>query len=250
MKEKNHFIRYVIFLLIVIIIVLFIAIKGFSSSTNSKDDIKSKVKSEISYLDSKILFLLNRLNNIVDANYYVSIHEVNENQDSSQNSDTSGSKQEGQNSSSNQNSESSSSSSSGESSQGEGSEQGNTSSSSDVTKTAQMNPDIISKKLKEPIDWETIEGTTQTIYSSWSVIILDLYKLNANGEDILGFSDSLDKCMESIQANDKQASLSNLATLYSYLPKFLEGHLDDNKTNTILKVKSNIINAYSQIDAR
>ena len=95
MKEKNHFIRYVIFLFIVIIIVLFIAIKGFSSSTNSKDDIKSKVKSEISYLDSKILFLLNRLNNIVDANYYVSIHEVNENQDSSQNSDTSGSKQEG-----------------------------------------------------------------------------------------------------------------------------------------------------------
>lgn len=244
MEEKNSLNKFIIAIAILFIIFFAMSIffvTGFGS-TSSEEDIQDKAKSEILYLDSKILYLLNSLNNIIDANYYVSTQKVNENQDSSQSSETSGSKEE----SGGEQQGSSSSQSSGEQSSNSG-ESGSSKTGNDVTKTSKSIPDVVSQRDSQ-IDWVTLEGTIQTIYSSWSVIILDLYKLNVNNEDILSFSSSLDDTMQSIIQKDKKSSLTNLATLYSYLPRFLEGHTKDNKINSILKVKSNIINAYSVVE--
>ena len=233
MKKNRFFVKYILLLIIVLLISVFFITKYSNSNESNIDNIKLKAKSEILYLDSEILYLLNGLNNIIDANYYVSIQEVNENQDSSEDSETSGSKQEG---------ESSKNSESQQSSQSE-----SAASQTEATKTSQMNQDTISQRGTE-IDWKNLEGTIQTVYSSWSEIILDLYKLEVNSEDILGFSNQLDESMQFIQAKDKQSNLTSLAKLYSYLPKFLESYSEDTKLNTILKVKSNVINAYSMIE--
>ncbi len=47
--------------------------------------------------------------------------------------------------------------------------------------------------LQERIpDWQTVKSEIEKLYSVWSTICLDLYKINVNSQDILSFNTDLD----------------------------------------------------------
>ena len=41
-------------------------------------------------------------------------------------------------------------------------------------------------------DWNTVKAEVEKLYCSWSTVMLDLYKVNTNNQDILNFNTDLD----------------------------------------------------------
>ena len=87
----------------------------------------------------------------------------------------------------------------------------------------------------------------ENLYSAWNTAILDLYKLNINSSDILGFSSNLDIATNYIKNEDQQNSLLAMATLYGYLPKYYEAVSDDTAQKNVLQTKSYILNSYALV---
>ena len=96
----------------------------------------------------------------------------------------------------------------------------------------------------EDINWDLIEEEIETLDTSWSVILLDLYNTNSENKDILGFSDKLNDAILSIENRDKKSALINLRDLYSYIPRFLEASGINGAEQKIKQAKVNLINAY------
>lgn len=115
-------------------------------------------------------------------------------------------------------------------------------------KLLQMQPSNILVIDKEDIDWDGLKSEIELMYSGWNSIILDLYSVNATNEDILNFSKALDETVISIKAEDKKKSLEQLANLYEYLPKYLDGLAIEESSKNILKTKYNILKAYSMVE--
>lgn len=235
-------------ILIVYMVIICVCLCG---CTNKEDEgeINKKIQSEIEYLDKKIIGLMNKLNNITLENYEVKSKEIepkkqnNSSDKGSSNSSTEGnsSKDESIGEESSKEENSSDNSNSGESS-------GENNGTSKSIKVLQMQPSNILVIDKDDIDWMTIKSETETIYSSWNSILLDLYSINLNKEDILGFSKSLDNAILLIKAQDKQGSLEALANLYSYLPKYVnELPIEESKKN-IMRAKNNVMNAYAYVN--
>lgn len=69
-----------------LVLILFFSLTGCSKSKEDENkDKKEKVNSEISYLDTKIITILNSLNNISFSNYKVVAENVKEEKDNSKN---------------------------------------------------------------------------------------------------------------------------------------------------------------------
>lgn len=220
--------------------------------------LEEKLNSEIDYLDKKIVGVMNKLNNITLENYEVKSKNVS--QQSSQKSSSGESKSSENESSEGSSSESESSegnkeesNSSGEepnttSKENSSSEKSEDSKESDNIKVLQMQPSNILVIDKDDIDWATIKSEIEIMYSSWNTILLDLYKLNIQNEDILNFSQALDNTIITAKYEDKQGTLANLANLYSYLPKYVEKLQVEESKKNILKAKFNILSAYALVE--
>lgn len=221
---------------LIIFMIFSFCLAGCSDNKTNTEDIKSKVIQELDYLDDKIVDIANRLSNITLQNYTITSEEVslNQNSDSNQQSENSSgedsSSQEGQ---------------SGDS-QKQSNSQGQTE-SSNVT-TTQMESNTILDSNENDIDWKTIKSEIETVSDSWGVVILDLSNLNVDNNDILSFSTTLDDCILSIKNENKADTLTNIAKLYSYIPKFERGISAENSIQNIKQVKSYIINAYSLVE--
>lgn len=97
-------------------------------------------------------------------------------------------------------------------------------------------------------DWKIVKSEIEKLYSSWSTIILDLYKINVNNQDILNFNADLDAATQSIKNENKEASLTALAKLYSYIPKYIVYVSNDVTVTNIYQTKSSILNAYAMVE--
>ncbi len=233
-----------IFLLLTLLLTVILSLTGCDNQTN-RDDVKSKITQELNYLDTKIINILNKLNNISLQNYTITSEEISLGQKSS-----SGSSGE-------------SSSSSGESSGGSGSsgpesegqqeqpnsqnQSGSESNKSNIT-TTKMEPKSVLESDENDIDWKSIKNEIEIINEAWGVVILDLSTLNVNNDDILGFSSALDDSILSIKDEKKPETLTNLAKLYSFIPKIENSISAENSTQNIKQVKSYVINAYSLVE--
>lgn len=189
---------------------------AFSIISNAEniEDKENKNEEQIRYLDTKLLTLINYLNNINLQNYKVVLTKVE--------------------------TESSSSSSSSKDEEEDNSESGTSSEEKELSKMEQET--IITKE--EQIDWETIEGELEILCSTWSTIVLDLYSTDVKSEDILNFSNNLDEAIVNVNNKEKSLSCMYLAKLYSYLPAFLNQNNDEIKLKT-LQAKTYIVNAYA-----
>lgn len=225
-KIKNIF--------IIFIIISMLTMTGCTKEENDKKELKRKVGEELNYLDTHIISLINDLNNISLENYKVSSEKV-EMQEESQKLSTGSvggeekttTQKEGQQSS-------------GQSESGKNSE-------SDIN-TTKMEPNAILASNKEDIDWERIKYEIESLNEAWTVILLDLYSLNVNNNDVVEFSTAIDSAIISIKNENKQDSLINLAKLYSYIPIYEKGISAENNIQNVKQTKSFLINAYSVVE--
>lgn len=228
----------ILFCILSMTILLFFT--GCSNET-TKDDIKLKTVQELEYLDSQIIAIVNKLNNISMQNYAISSEKVSLGEESSSGTSSSQSGNEasggsGSGSSGGEQKESSSQSGSGEEAQ-----------KSNIT-TTQMEPKTVLDSDENEIDWKSIKSQIETINEAWGVVVIDLTNSNVDNNNILGFSSALDESILSIKDENKANTLTNIATLYSYIPKFEENLSTNQSTQNIKQVKSNIIKAYSLLE--
>ena len=227
--NKMH---YIIKLLFVGIMIFAVCFSLTGCSDDKEDDINKKVSEEIKFLDSKIIGMLNSLNNISMNNYTVQTETVPSTSSSSSNN-------------SSQQSSSGDGSSNGNSDGGNSTEQ--SSGNNQTSNSYKMTQNSILTDSKD-VNWNNMKTEIENLYDYWSPIVLDLYKLNVPNSDILNFSSDLNTTIGYIKAEDKANSLTSLAKLYSYLPKYADSYSNDEKFKNTLHTKSNVLNAYSVIE--
>ncbi len=230
----------VIFPILFIIMIFIVSLTGCNNNETTNEDTKSKIVQELDYLDTQMISISNKLNNISLQNYTITSEEVSLEE------------------------ESSSGSSGGESSGGEASSQGGESgeqqeksssqsqSDSETEKsnitTTKIEPETVLESDENDIDWGSIKNEIETINEAWGIVLLDLSSLNADNNDVLSFSNTLDDCILSIKDENKVDALTNIAKLYSFIPKFEREISATNSNQNIKQVKSYIINAYSFVE--
>ena len=227
-KRKYHF-------LFVLVLFFLLFLTGCNNKMGN-DDVKIKTYQELEYLDSKIINIANKLNNISLQGYTISSEEVALGEEGSSSEETSG--KQGGNGSGSGEQQKQSNSQNGESGQNN---------KNNIT-VSQMEQKTVLASDKNDINWNNIKSDIETINEVWSVVVLDLSNFNVNSEDILGFSTALDDCILNIRDENKIESLTNIAKLYSYIPKIEKTIPTEKNSQNIKQVKSNIINAYSLVE--
>jgi len=223
------------------ILTLLFFLTGCANETANTEETKEKVSQEIEYLDSQIISLANKLNNISLQNYAISSEEVKLGEENSSGTSSSQSGNEASGGSSIESSGGEQKQSSSQS--GSGEENGK----SNIT-TTQMEPKTVLDSDVNQIDWKSIKSQIETINEAWGVVVLDLSTLNIDNNNILGFSSVLDETILSIKDENKANTLTNIANLYSYIPKFEQDLSTNQNMQNIKQVKSNIINAYAFLE--
>ena len=233
------------FLILVIIILSFFLYNSISNE--NKDDGKEKALSEIEYLENKLELLFNKLNNIENNNYSLSVKKIEESSSSQSGSEnnnensgeSSGSSEEQSNSS---NSEEESGNSSNSSSDSKGNDGNN--------EEYNLEQSGILTNNNNNIDWKSIKLEVESLYSEVATITLDLYSLGISREDALGFNQELDNLTISVKEENKENTLSNLSKLYDYIPKYLKSVTNDEIFIGKIDTKNNLFKAYSILDSK
>ena len=230
--------KYAIIVSIVIsILLLSFGFYFIYSSNNNKEDIgtlKSKVNAEIQFLDRKIIYTMNRLNNISYIDYKVV--EQNTTLPKDKQSTQSSGGQESSNSG--QGGGESSSGGSGEDSKG------SEDNSNKVTISSTKYTGILQDEDNK-IDWKIIKKEVEQMYSSWTNILIDLNALNVNQNNLLKYNTVLDMIAKSVEAEDKKACLRNYAELYGLVASYVRQYSDDIDEKNLYDTKSNVLYAYS-----
>ena len=222
---SNRFINIltkVITITIIIVGLIFIA-SIFLNTQGKETNETEKNEEQIKYLDTKLVSLINSLNNIQLQNYKVTLTKVE-----AKSNTTSGS--------SSKNEE-----------QGNGGEdKGQSGSNKEETEISKLEEESIveNEKQYEP-DWKTLEAELELIYATWPTMVMDLQSIDINKDDILGFSSTLDEVIMNEKNKDKALTAMYMAKLYGYLPKFLDKNFEDEVKRENLNAKTNIINAYA-----
>lgn len=107
-----------------------------------------------------------------------------------------------------------------------------------------QNNQISNDNGKYMTKWEDIEVQIQELYQIWNTVSIDLHSINIEGASILAFSDYLNSSMQNIKKKDKTKSMDAVNKLYQLLPMYSESYKPNSKETNLLKIKSNIVNAY------
>lgn len=227
MKNKKYLILFIC--VVIILAIVFGAVMVFS---NSRDDTtKNKIKEEIYYIETKLLGMINALNNIPFSNSVLLEQNTIKGQEKSNSSSSQGSEEKSQGGETSSSSEEELSGSSGSS--------GDT----DYSKYNVQNKNILNLKENE-IDWNYIKNTVELLHTSWTTIMIDLHSLNIKNDDILSFSNNLDALILNIEKEDKRATLNSLASLYAIIPIYINQYSNDNYEENLAYTKAHIVNSY------
>lgn len=99
------------------------------------------------------------------------------------------------------------------------------------------------------IQWEEIKKEVENLYSSWATIAIDLASVGANNDDIIQFNSVLDDVAKSVKEENKDASLANMAKLYSLIPKYMESYSEDELDKRVINTKNYLLSAYALVDS-
>ena len=232
--------KYLILFICSVIFLTILTVTIAIFSNTNKNDLKEKNEQEISYIEMKLIGMINALNNVSFSNSVL----LEQNTVKGQSNEN---KQEGQQN----NSQDQNNSGQGQNSQNEQQSSENNS-SEDNTSTEYTKYNIENKNIliqdNQQIDWDYIKNTVEILYSTWPTVMIDLHSSNVKNEDVLNFSRTLDELVVNIEKEDKRATLINLATLYGFLPVYLEQFSDDSDKINIAYTKSCVINSYMLIE--
>lgn len=242
--KKIQKIAYII--LVAIIVVLFYAIY-VNASKNNQIDQKQKTLTEIEWIESKIINLCNTMNNISFENYKLEVSKKGEEESKKSNNEeesTSGGGSESDSEEANSNKENSDTGdSSGSSSSGSDT---NISSKEEVKKFELINQNVLT--ASDEINWNNVKSEVETLYTSIPSITLDLYQVNLNQDDILGFNKEYDNLTKAVKEENKKDTLTQLVTLYDYIPKFVKNVNEDVVYQVAIQTKAHILKAYSKLE--
>lgn len=224
------------YIVIIAIIIIFAISIYVNASKNNEDDQKSKTLSELEYIETKFVELFNKMNNIEVRNYKITVGEL-----SKETTESSSKSEEG--------------GASGGSSKGG---ESGTSSSNKETGTEDEGKDKEKYELTSngilisprDVKWDEIKWEVENLYSSISTMTLDLYKMQINQDDILGFNKEIDNLTTKIAENNKQQTLDELIKGYEYIQKFFQSVSDSEITKLLIETKLNIFKAYSKLDQK
>ncbi len=267
--KKYKTIAYILVIIFFVLAIAFVSYQVMSANPKKETQMKQKAKTEIKYLESKMLTLFNGMNNIQFENYKISISEVTPNSsgDSSEKSTESNSKSGeggmGEETSSNSEDSKSSNPSGSESSKGssssisEGSEtSGEESSSGSTSENENSNKPTETFGLEptgvllsnEQIDWDKIKKEVENMYISIPTITLDLYKTDIEDKDVLNFNTEFDALTKAVESQKKEDVLPQLVKVYENVVRFRE-KTGDEEEKIVSRTKLNIYRAYSKLDS-
>ncbi len=234
-----------IFLIIFSIAIVIIFVAYIVTSTNNyiksnSKKINEKTEEEIKQLEEKLVGMINSLNNISFTNTVLK-----------QTSEKSSSTNSNNNSFNNSSDNSSKDSNNEQNSQSSGNSDNDSNSISSKTeeqvKYEIQKNDILLIDLSN-IDWEYIKANTESIYNLWANLIVDLHELNVNNQDILNFSNTLDQVTLSVKQENKYSSVTNLVSLYSYLPTYVNQFSNNENEKNLFLTKNCVLNTYALIE--
>lgn len=223
---KNKFIY--ILITILILILSFFIYTNISKASENDLNIQNKVLSEIQYFESKIIYMFNSLNNIEFENYKISTEDITEKAKKSAENSSSAGSGEGDTS-------------------GEDSKNSNNESPNEKVKKYSLESKGVLNG-KEQINWDYIKKEAEILQSSISTMILDLYEIGVDNNEILNFSKEYDLLLVQIKNEDKENTLLRLSNIYRYIPKFLQKCNNDEQYRISINTKMNVLNAYSILD--
>lgn len=218
---KKYIITIVTLFLIIIISVggFFVFGNAKTNESNNVETLKSKATSEIEYLSSNIISIMNDINNISYSNYKLVNEEIDEGQSESDSSSNSNSGSEG--------------------------EQSNSVGQENTIKSSSMIATNILSGDNTETNWDNLNNKVQEMYSSWTTIMMDLSSLNVNRDNLLKFNDKLDEITQNLLAKDKSKSLISLGDLYNLITLYIQDFSNDSEKINIFKVRSNILYSYA-----
>lgn len=218
------FIKTILKMLIVLAIILGIIV-AILMNTKAKESnqIDTKIEQEIDYLDTKLIEIINSLNNIKLQDYKITVAKVQEEADTSK----AGEKEE----------------KSGESQKDE------TDTSKEEKEVTKVEKEVVVTSGGE-IQWETIKDEVEVLFSTWSSIVLDLYDIGVQSETIVEFSSTLDKVILGVKEKNKEQSAVYLAKAYSFLPEFIKNSQIDETKKKIIETKNHIIISYAYVQTQ
>lgn len=232
--KKEKIIKYVAVLIVVIIIAIsiFIIIK-FKNNNKKDDNLNEKTQEELKYVSTKIIELMNGLNNITFSNYILIEEENTDNKENNSNENNENERNE-------MNEENTSDTSSDKSN--------NTQSSSESNIKYELKGSNILSNNTGTINWDNEKGAIESINVKWTSLIVDLHQLNVNNDDILNFSNILNQTIVNIKQENKVNTMLDLANLYGYIPNYLKQFSNDEEKISIEYIKSNILNSYALVE--
>lgn len=207
---KKYIVTIIILFTIIILSIggYFLYSKAKSNEGNSVDTLKSKCISELDYLNTEIIEIMNGLNNISYENFQITNKEVEVSK-----------------------------------------EESNTISENSIDSSVVEFQNIITED-KDKVDWQNIRGRVENMYTSWTTILIDLTTLNVNRDNLLKYNQLMDTMIGNLEAEKKEECLKNGADLYSLLVTYIQDVSGDSNLISLYKVKSNILYAYSRVDAK
>lgn len=207
---KKYIVTIIILFTIIILSIggYFLYTKAKSNEGNSVDTLKSKCISELDYLNTEIIEIMNGLNNISYENFQITNKEVEVSK-----------------------------------------EESNTISENSIDSSVVEFQNIITED-KDKVDWQNIRGRVENMYTSWTTILIDLTTLNVNRDNLLKYNQLMDTMIGNLEAEKKEECLKNGADLYSLLVTYIQDVSGDSNLISLYKVKSNILYAYSRVDAK
>ena len=128
-------------------------------------------------------------------------------------------------------------------------EESNTISENSIDSSVVEFQNIITEDKGE-VDWQNIRGRVENMYTSWTTILIDLTTLNVNRDNLLKYNQIMDTMIGNLEAEKKEECLKNGADLYSLLVTYIQDIFGDSNLISLYKVKSNILYAYSRVDAK
>ena len=244
MKKNNINIYYMQKIFFLLIICLFI----LTGCNNKNDDekLKSKIRDQISYLEKDLISMLNGFNNISYSNYKI------EKRQGAQSSQTNtlieeNKKQGSTNGESLQETKRNNDSveKSSNESESDNMNDNNSNASNQGNSSIIMVPNsILLSDINQKIDWNNMKYEIEKIYSTWNSLFIDLNSLEKGNTKTLEFSSTLNDTTKSIKAENKIASMQNIAEMYIKLGDYSKSYTNDNLQINIIDTKKNIIQAY------
>ena len=216
-------------------------------SKRCKDEkLKSKIRDQISYLEKDLISMLNGFNNISYSNYKI------EKRHGAQSSQTNtlieeNKKQGSTNGESLQETKRNNDSveKSSNESESDNMNDNNSNASNQGNSSIIMVPNsILLSDINQKIDWNNMKYEIEKIYSTWNSLFIDLNSLEKGNTKTLEFSSTLNDTTKSIKAENKIASMQNIAEMYIKLGDYSKSYTNDNLQINIIDTKKNIIQAY------